>query len=151
MADQLAAPLLKMHNPDSQIKTPNLDEPQLFNLARDPLELHNLARTIAGKGEPAAEPWTPEEEEARAKFAEFEAEARERWDFDAITKGVLHSQRKRRLVWLALKKGRFTSWDYNPVDDGTTKYGTVSFASFERDGTAGLTERQVHPVTYTPR
>jgi len=26
MADQLAAPLLKMHNPSSQIKTPNLDE-----------------------------------------------------------------------------------------------------------------------------
>lgn len=25
MADQLAAPLLKMHNPDSQIKTPHLD------------------------------------------------------------------------------------------------------------------------------
>jgi choline-sulfatase len=92
------------------------DEPQLFNLDRDPLELVNLAR-VAKK----VEARTPEEEEAKAKFEEFEAEARRKWDFDAITEDVLNSQRRRRLVWSALKKGKFTSWDYNPVDDGTTK------------------------------
>jgi arylsulfatase A-like enzyme len=92
------------------------DEPQLFNLARDPLELNNLARTLS-----KVESRTPEEEEARVKLEEFAAEARERWDFDAITKQVIHSQRNRRLVWGALRRGKFTSWDYNPVDDGTSK------------------------------
>lgn len=93
------------------------DEPQLFNLERDPLELTNLARTLK-----KLSPRTAEEAEAQAKLREFESEALERWDFDEITRNVLHSQRKRRLVWNALKKGKFTSWDYNPVDDGTMKY-----------------------------
>jgi arylsulfatase A-like enzyme len=92
------------------------DEPQLFNLDRDPLELTNLARTIQ-----KVAPRSPEEEEAKAKFDELEAEANEKWDFEAITNEVLLSQRRRRLVWPALNKGKFTSWDYNPVDDGTTK------------------------------
>ncbi|ROT42318.1 choline-sulfatase [Sodiomyces alkalinus F11] len=92
------------------------DGVQLFNLEKDPLELVDLAK-ISSKG---AE--TEQEKEAAQKLAEFNAEARERWDFDAITEQVLVSQRKRRLVWSALTKGSFTSWDFNPDDDGRVKY-----------------------------
>lgn len=93
------------------------DEPQLFNLEKDPLELDNLAR-FASK----IEPQTEDEKEARAVFLSFDAEAKAKWDFDAITEKVLTSQRSRRLVWDALKRGTFTSWDHNPSDDGREKY-----------------------------
>ncbi|KAK4100673.1 choline-sulfatase [Parathielavia hyrcaniae] len=88
------------------------DGSQLYDLAVDPLELTDLVRSGAAAGD----------DKTRAVFEGFEREARERWDFDDITKQVLHSQRKRRLVWAALTKGKFTSWDYDPVDDGREKY-----------------------------
>ncbi|KAI1642642.1 choline-sulfatase [Daldinia loculata] len=93
------------------------DPPQLYNLERDPLELVNLAQLVNKK-----EALAPEEEEAKEKFEKFELEAKARWDFDAITKQVLLSQRTRRLVWGALNKGKFEAWDYNPGDNGTSKY-----------------------------
>jgi hypothetical protein len=87
------------------------DGTQLFNLAKDPLELVNLAKEKMDL-----------DEETRSKLHAFENERKQLWDFDQITKDVIHSQRKRRFVWSALRKGRFTSWDFDPVDDGTTKY-----------------------------
>ncbi|KAF6815961.1 Choline-sulfatase [Colletotrichum sojae] len=87
------------------------DGTQLFNLASDPLELVNLASDKAVLTE-----------EAKAKLEEYAAETKAKWDFDAITEEVLQSQRKRRLVWAALTKGHFTSWDYDPIDDGRMKY-----------------------------
>jgi len=52
----------------------------------------------------------------------FRTEAAQKWDFPAITQAVLDSQRRRRFVWGALKTGKFTSWDHNPIDDGREKY-----------------------------
>lgn len=92
------------------------DEPQLYNLDKDPHELLNLARTAA------TDPQSPEEKNIKAVFDKFEAEAKAKWDFDSITAQVLQSQRSRRVVWDALKEGIFTSWDFNPIDDGRMKY-----------------------------
>ena len=91
------------------------DEPQLYNLSRDPFELDNLARLLKDPAE------SPKEEEARKVLFAFEEEAKARWDFEAITQKVLTSQRTRRVVWDALKQGEFTSWDHNPIDDGRQK------------------------------
>ncbi|KAK3987030.1 alkaline-phosphatase-like protein [Cladorrhinum sp. PSN332] len=88
------------------------DGSQLYNLEEDPSEVRDLVR----------EGVVVTDEEVKKLFDGFEKEAREKWDFDDITKQVLHSQRKRRLVWGALTKGKFTSWDYNPEDDGREKY-----------------------------
>ncbi|KAI2640965.1 choline-sulfatase [Xylaria nigripes] len=93
------------------------DPPQLFNLEKDPQELVNLAELVH-----KTEALTAYEEEAKAKFEKFETEAKARWDFEAITQSVLLSQRTRRLVWSALKVGKFDPWDYNPDDNGTNKY-----------------------------
>lgn len=92
------------------------DEPQLFNLERDPQELDNLARFARG-----VEPETDEQKEAKAMFEKFDAEASAKWDYASITKQVFHSQRTRRVVWEALKVGAFTSWDHDPIDDGRQK------------------------------
>ncbi|KAL1891372.1 hypothetical protein Cpir12675_004986 [Ceratocystis pirilliformis] len=93
------------------------DETQLYNLADDPLERTNLVHLLKKIG-----PVTPALQAAEAKLRELEAEAAAKWDFENITKQVLLSQRKRRLVWSALIRGRFTSWDHNPGDDGRAKY-----------------------------
>ncbi|RYO74442.1 hypothetical protein DL762_010472 [Monosporascus cannonballus] len=111
------SPLMMIRRGPWKYITCPTDPPQLYNLERDPLELVNLAQVVRKQG-----PLTAEEEEAKEKFQKFEAEAKARWDFDAITESVFLCQRQRRLVWQALQKGKFTPWDYNPDDDGTNKY-----------------------------
>jgi len=91
------------------------DGEQLFNLSYDASELRNLASPGVLKSH-------PERAQVSALLDGFRRETAAKWDFDAITADVRKSQRMRRLVWGALKKGRFTSWDFNPVDDGREKY-----------------------------
>lgn len=99
------------HGPWKYITCP-ADPPQLFNLKDDPLELKNLAQAkivdasgIVGQ-----------------LLEDFAQEAAKKWDFQKISDNVRVSQRQRRFVWGALKQGKFTSWDYDPIDDGREKY-----------------------------
>ncbi|KAK2735064.1 hypothetical protein FQN57_001344 [Myotisia sp. PD_48] len=55
-------------------------------------------------------------------FRSFLAEAHARWNFDEIQQQVLASQRRRRIVYSALTKGRIEFWDYTPVVEGQTQY-----------------------------
>lgn len=93
------------------------DGSQLFNLETDPLELKDLAKALR-----KLTTFSAEDLKIKTVFDSFEEEAKARWDFEEITERVLLSQRKRRLVWSALRKGHFTSWDHNPIDDGREKY-----------------------------
>ena len=104
------------------------DEPQLYNVANDPRELNNLARFAK------VEPQTEEDKEAKRVFEKYDAEAKAKWDFETITAQVFQSQRSRRVVWDALKLGSFTSWDFDPVDDGRQKYirSTIPLDDLER-------------------
>lgn len=115
------SPLMMIRRGPWKYITCPTDGSMLFNLATDPLELNDLVKLLHKK-QTLSTPLSPEDEEAQAVFDAFEEEARQRWDFDAITKEVLQSQRQRKLVWGALKKGHFTSWDFNPQDDGREKY-----------------------------
>jgi choline-sulfatase len=83
-----------------------VDQPQLYNLANDPAELHNLAQVS----------------EYSITATKFANEAARKWDLQSIHDKVLSSQRMRRLCWSALKQGKFESWDFNPEDDGRKKY-----------------------------
>jgi hypothetical protein len=96
------------------------DGEQLYNLDDDPLELKDHVKRLTKLK--ALGPLTDDDLAIEKQLEAFKLEALERWDFDAITAEVLHSQRQRRLVWGALKKGHFTSWDFNPNDDGREKY-----------------------------
>ncbi|KAI8624773.1 choline sulfatase [Xylariaceae sp. FL1651] len=111
------SPLMMIRRGPWKYITCPTDAPQLFNLENDPLELVNLAE-LANK----TEGMTADEVEAKAKFEKFEMEAKARWNFEVITQAVLMSQRTRRLVWDALKVGKFDPWDYNPNENGTNKY-----------------------------
>ncbi|KAG7124132.1 Choline-sulfatase like protein [Verticillium longisporum] len=110
------SPLMMIRRGDWKYITCPTDGVQLFNLKHDPLELRDLSK-LTKKGAQSEH-----EKEALEVLEAFDAEAAARWDFDAITKQVVLSQRKRRLVWSALLKGTFTSWDHNPNDDGRLKY-----------------------------
>jgi len=104
-------PLMMIRRGKWKYVTCPADGSQLYNLEADPLELEDLVRSGA----------VTRDEKTKKVFEGFEREARAKWDFEDITNQVLQSQRKRRLVWSALTKGRFTSWDYDPIDDGREK------------------------------
>jgi choline-sulfatase len=83
-----------------------VDPDQLYDLAEDPDELVNLA---------AAAPHA-------ARMREFRAEAARRWDLPALHAAVLASQRRRHLVYQALRAGRYTPWDFQPERDAARQY-----------------------------
>lgn len=82
------------------------DGPELYDLAGDPAELRNLALERAH----------------RDAVGELVAEAREHWDFDAIRRDVIASQRARRMIHAALTAGRVAPWDYPPRPDASAAY-----------------------------
>jgi choline-sulfatase len=82
------------------------DPDQLFDLKADPLEKTNLAATP----------------EHRATVEAFRTEVRQRWDLVKIRGEVIASQKRRRLVYDALSKGKHQVWDYQPIRDAGTSY-----------------------------
>ena len=108
------APLMMIRRGDWKYITFPADPDQLYNLSTDPLEKVNLASL------PAKHPLHTAI--VASALAAFQSEAAAKWDMPAITSSVLQSQRQRRLVWTSLRTGKFTSWDYNPEDDGREKY-----------------------------
>ncbi|MGH6890903.1 MAG: choline-sulfatase [Dongiaceae bacterium] len=82
------------------------DGPELYDLARDPMELRNLALEGAHHAEVEA----------------FVAEVAMRWDFGRIREDVIASQRRRRMIHAALTTGRISAWDYAPKADAAAAY-----------------------------
>lgn len=117
------APMMMIRRGPWKYITCPADPPQLFNLEEDPLELRNLAQSKKAVDASGAM------KNIKKILDAFAQEAAEKWDFQKISKDVLVSQRQRRLVWSALKRGKFTSWDYNPIDDGRDKYAFRLFCS----------------------
>jgi hypothetical protein len=114
------APMMMIRRGPWKYITCPADPPQLFNLHDDPLELNNLAQSMK----------TIDSTSTVSKLLdEFTQEAAEKWEFRKISNSVLVSQRRRRFVWGALKQGKFTSWDYDPIDDGREKYFRYTLVS----------------------
>lgn len=116
------SPLMMIRRGPWKFVTCPADGPQLFNLAKDPDELVDMVKVLAKKKAQGGGSISEADENVQSVLTAFEKEADTRWDYAAITKDVLASQRRRRLVWGALKMGKFTSWDHNPIDDGREKY-----------------------------
>jgi choline-sulfatase len=84
------------------------DPDLLYDLGADPHERHDLAaRPIADSDD---------------HLAALRAEADARWDLAALEREVLAGQHERRLVGLALNRGRYTSWDYEPRSQAAMRY-----------------------------
>jgi choline-sulfatase len=82
------------------------DGSELFDLARDPQELRNLAL----------------EPRHRAEVEALVQEAEGRWDFQRLRAEVIVSQKQRRAIHAALITGRIAPWDYAPKSDAATSY-----------------------------
>ena len=82
------------------------DGEQLYDLEADPHELKNVA----------------DASEYLADAASFRFEMRDRWDGSQILVDVLESQANRHVVGGALRKGRYSSWDFQPTTDVSGQY-----------------------------
>jgi choline-sulfatase len=100
------APLVGIREGDWKYVRCTLDPDQLFNLATDPHELKNLA------GEPAH----------AATLAKFRAAADARWDLARFDAEVRESQAQRWVIYEALRKGAYTAWDYQPLQNASERF-----------------------------
>lgn len=106
MAEGSNAPLVMIRRGPYKFIHSSLDPDLLFDLRADPDELDNLASAP----------------QHRAVLNSFVEEAKKRWDMPAIHAQVLASQRRRRLVYDALTKGKLHSWDHQPMVDASQQY-----------------------------
>ena len=82
------------------------DPPQLFDLAADPDELKNIA-----------------DQPAYQKISRrFKEKVSAKWDLRNIHQQVLASQRRRKLVYRALRQGKYSPWDFQPLREAAQKY-----------------------------
>ncbi|MDE2304464.1 MAG: choline-sulfatase [Gammaproteobacteria bacterium] len=106
MGEGAIAPLVMIRRGRQKFVHSPVDPDQLYDLVADPLEQRNLATDAAHA------------DTVRA----FRAEVARRWDLAAVHADVIASQRRRHLVYAALRKGRFQPWDHQPVRDATRMY-----------------------------
>ncbi len=106
LAEGAIAPLVMIKRGRYKFVHSPVDPDQLYDLQDDPDERRNLA--------PLAQ------HAARAR--EFRAEVARRWDLPALHAAVVASQQRRHLVYDALRKGRYTPWDFQPVRDASRLY-----------------------------
>ncbi len=82
------------------------DPDQLYDVTADPDERTNLAGA----------------KEHGARVAELRAEVAQRWSLKQLHEEVLKSQSQRRLVYSALRAGRYQPWDFQPLRDASRLY-----------------------------
>ncbi|MDO6564192.1 choline-sulfatase [Amphritea sp. 1_MG-2023] len=106
MGEGVIAPMFMIRRGDYKYICSQPDPDQLFNLKDDPQERINLA----------------EGAEHTELLNAFRTEANERWNSDAITRDVIISQKRRRMIAAAHKQGKEPKWDHQPIFDASTMY-----------------------------
>ncbi|KAF2479087.1 alkaline-phosphatase-like protein [Neohortaea acidophila] len=108
MGEGTVAPMMMIRRGPWKYITCPADPDLLYNLEQDPDELVDLTKS--------------DDPEMKKVHEAFVAEATAKWDMKAITEDVVLRQRQRRFCFSALKKGQWTSWDYQVDDDSRNKY-----------------------------
>jgi choline-sulfatase len=100
------APLVAIREGDWKYVRCTLDPEQLINLASDPNELTNLAANPA----------------QATTLAEFRRKADACWDLARFDTEVRESQAQRWVVYEALRKGAYHSWDFQPLQQVSERF-----------------------------
>jgi choline-sulfatase len=106
LAEGAIAPLVMIKRGRYKFVHSPADPDQLYDLSADADEVQNLALAA-----PHA-----------ARVREFRAEVAQRWDLAALHAAVLASQQRRHLVYAALRAGRHTPWDFQPLRDAARAF-----------------------------
>jgi choline-sulfatase len=106
LAEGAIAPLVMIKRGRYKFVHSRVDPDQLYDLTDDPDELENLAS----------------HPEQTARIRSFRDEVAQRWDLESIESAVIASQQRRHLVNDALRTGRYTPWDFQPVRDASRLY-----------------------------
>ena len=105
-AEMAAWPVLMIRRGPLKYIHCDIDPPQLYDLAKDPMETANVAAD-------------PAYADAAAAFA---AEVAERWDSEKLRDDVMRTQRSRFKLLAAMDAGAGEHWDYDPPSDATQQY-----------------------------
>ncbi len=100
------SPLLMIRRGNYKYIFSEPDPEQLYDISSDPNERDNLVGQ-------------PEYESLRRQF---HTELMEKWDVEGLHKQVIASQRNRRFIDRALRKGLHTPWDFQLFEDSSLKY-----------------------------
>ena len=106
LAEGAIAPIVMIRRGRFKFVHSPVDPDQLFDLVADRDEVANLAEQPA----------------LASLVATFRTEVAQRWDLPALHAAVLASQQRRHFVYSALRQGRFTAWDFQPIRDATRSY-----------------------------
>jgi choline-sulfatase len=106
LAEGAVAPLVMIRRARHKFVHCPADTDQLYDVAADPNERSNLAAHA----------------EQAARVTEFRDEVARRWNLEALHQAVLASQRRRHLVYTALRRGRYRAWDFQPMRDASQSY-----------------------------
>jgi choline-sulfatase len=106
LAEGAIAPVIMIRRGDYKFIHCPVDPDQLYDLTRDPHELTNLA----GRAQQAT------------RVADFRAEVARRWNLPEVHAAVLASQQRRHFTYTALRQGRYTPWDFQPLRDASRLY-----------------------------
>ncbi len=105
-AEGSAAPLVAIRDRGYKFVHCDNDPPQLFDMQQDPDEQINLAAL----------------QEHAALVARYRGLVDGYWDLAALDAAVRDSQQRRQLVYDALRRGAWHSWDHQPLDPAAGRY-----------------------------
>lgn len=106
LAEGAIAPIVMIRRGRYKFVHSPADPDQLYNVAADPDERTNLAARA----------------DSAAVVSDFRREVARRWALPKLHEAVLASQRRRRFVYAALRAGRYTPWDFQPLRDASRLY-----------------------------
>jgi choline-sulfatase len=106
LAEGAIAPIVMIRRGRHKFVHCPADPDQLYDLGADPDERVNLAA----------------EANSAAMVGDFRADVARRWALAELHQAVLASQQRRHFVYAALREGRYTPWDFQPLRDASRLY-----------------------------
>lgn len=106
MAEGSVSPMIMLRQGPWKFICCAADPMQLFNLESDPQELDNLA-----------------DKSEHAKIVSHFTDAIDnRWNLQVLDDDIRENQQRRLLCYEALRQGRYTAWDHQPVQDASERF-----------------------------